>query len=289
MNLKEQEIQLLLFEVLRGYSKLNYRDNVYYLRHFLIYQELELSEFEFEALNSAAKKGIKKEEDLLATAIKRKFWSEQDEKTIESLKWMISKSEAAVAKVVDINIKKGMEASIQKDRDKLLELQSRRSSIISHSAESLAARKKNTKNLLNNIFKNEALTESVEEDDLFYLMPLVNEKVEKLSSVENMLRMAYMPSFFDVYALSDSDPLRCLGKTMFDISIWQKNLIFYASVLLNKLKNMDMPDNITDDPVKIYNFKPKENQSNDDKTTHGVSDLRDKMAKSGGKLTAEDF
>jgi len=55
------------------------------------------------------------------------------------------------------------------------------------------------------------------------------------------------------------------------------------------LKNFEIPDDIREDPLKIYNFQPKENTSEKDKITEGVSDLRSKMAQNGGKLTAEDF
>ena len=63
----------------------------------------------------------------------------------------------------------------------------------------------------------------------------------------------------------------------------------YASVLLNKLQNYDIPDDVKEDALKLYNFQQKEDSSKEDKVTEGVSDLRAKMAQNGGKLTAEDF
>jgi hypothetical protein len=54
------------------------------------------------------------------------------------------------------------------------------------------------------------------------------------------------------------------------------------------LRNCEMSDEIKQDPIKIYNFNPntEEKESN---VIHGVSDLRSKIAKNGGKLGAEDF
>jgi hypothetical protein len=61
----------------------------------------------------------------------------------------------------------------------------------------------------------------------------------------------------------------------------------YASALLNKLKNVDMPDDIKDDPLKIIKYvEPK---TTDPDTTEGIEDIKAKMSKRGGSLKAEDL
>jgi hypothetical protein len=57
--------------------------------------------------------------------------------------------------------------------------------------------------------------------------------------------------------------------------------------LLNKLKNVEMPDEIRNDPVKIFDYNP-DNKNKETKTSHGIDDIKQTL-KNKGKLTAEDL
>jgi protein required for attachment to host cells len=145
MNEEEQNIEALLLDVIRGYSKVQSNNQTFYLKHFLVYESLQLEEFQQEALNEAIKKGIKSEKEIIEDAIKRGHWSVKEEESIKSIRWMIEKSESAASKITDNIARKSFEASISKQREELQELQSRRDSLTAHSADNLAKRKKYTK------------------------------------------------------------------------------------------------------------------------------------------------
>lgn len=289
MNRKEIESSLILLEIMRGYSRFTYNKKNYFFRHFRVYDSLKLVEFELDAFDSAIDSGIKSEEDLIKNGIKLNFWSEEEESSIKNLKWMISKSEAASSKIIDKNSRKAFDESIDKQREELKELEDRRSSLVGHSAENLASRRKINEEVHQNLFKDEDLTIHVDKDDLHFLIPFIYNEMNKFSDQNNMLKAAFNSSFFDSYSLMSENPFQLFKTSIFEISIWQKNLLFYSSVLLAKLKNHDVPDDVREDPLKLYNFSPKDNDNSDNKVTHGVSDLRAKMAEKGGKLTAEDF
>lgn len=289
MNRKEIESSLILLEIMRGYSRFTYNKKNYFFKHFRVYDSLKLVEFELDAFDSAIDSGIKSEEDLVKNGIKLNFWSEEEESSIKNLKWMISKSEAASSKIVDKNSRKAFDESIDKQRAELKELEDRRSSLVGHSAENLASRRKINEEVHRNLFKDEDLKIHVDKDDLHFLIPFIYDEMNKFSDQNNMLRAAFNSSFFDSYSLMSENPFQLFKSSIFEISIWQKNLLFYSSVLLAKLKNHDVPDDVREDPLKLYNFSPKDNDNSDNKVTHGVSDLRAKMAEKGGKLTAEDF
>lgn len=289
MNRKEIESSLILLEIMRGYSRFTYNKKNYFFKHFRVYDSLKLVEFELDAFDSAIDSGIKSEEDLIKNGIKLNFWSEEEESSIKNLKWMISKSEAASSKIVDKNSRKAFDESIDKQRAELKELEDRRSSLVGHSAENLASRRKINEEVHRNLFKDEDLKIHVDKDDLHFLIPFIYDEMNKFSDQNNMLRAAFNSSFFDSYSLMSENPFQLFKSSIFEISIWQKNLLFYSSVLLAKLKNHDVPDDVREDPLKLYNFSPKDNDNSDNKVTHGVSDLRAKMAEKGGKLTAEDF
>jgi len=279
----------LLLDILRGYSKITHKYKNYYFKHFRIYESLKLEEFEIDCVNLARKQGIKTQEELLEQAIKRGGWSKEEESSIKDLKWMIDKSNKASSKIVDNNSRKAFQASIDKYVKELEGLQTKKNQFTNHSAENLAKRKRINKEIGLSLFYDKQMKNNVSEDDLFFLIPEVNSKIEQLTKSENLIKVAFDSYFFDVYCLNYRDPNQILDTNIYKITIWQKSLLSYASVLLNKLKNFEIPDDIREDPLKIYNFQPKENTSEKDKITEGVSDLRSKMAQNGGKLTAEDF
>jgi hypothetical protein len=284
-----QQLSLLLLDILRGYSKITHKYKNYYFKHFKIYDGLKLEEFELDCVHQAKKQGIKSEEQLLEQAIKRGNWSKQEEASMKDLKWMIDKSRKAASKIIDDNTKKAFEGSIQKQVDELTELQTKKNQFILHSAENLAKRKRINKEISLSLFYDEEMSEIISEEDLMLLIPEVNLLIDNLSNSEKIIQVSYDPSFFDFYCLNYRQPSKIIDKNIYDITLWQKNLLSYASVLLNKLQNLDIPDDIKDDALKLYNFSQKENSSREDKVTEGVSDLRAKMAQNGGKLTAEDF
>lgn len=289
MKADDPNLDLLLLDILNGYSKIKYDNKSFYFKHFLIFEELKLSQFEIDSFDSAIRNGIKSENDLLGNAIKRGFWSEEEDSSIKNLKWLIENSEKAISKVSDHAIKKSMMNSLDKDKEKLSELEGRKLSIVKHSAENLASRKKQSKTLQDNIYVDEDLTEHVDKDYLFYLIPVISDKIQEINNKSNMLKMAYSQFFFETFALMYRNPLQIINKDLYSMSIWQKNLLSYASSLFNKVRNLDMPDDVREDALKVYNFTPKEEDPSKEKVTHGVSDLREKMSQKGGKLTAEDF
>jgi len=279
----------LLLDILRGYSKITHKYKNYYFKHFGVYDSLKLEEFELDCITEAKKQGIKGEDELLELAINRGGWSKEEESSMKDLKWIIEKSKKASAKIADNNTKKAFEDSVAKQLGQLTELETKKNQFTNHSAENLGKRKRANKEISLSLFYDKEMTRNVNEEDLFFLISEVNSKIEELTNIENLLKVSYESYFFDVYCLNYRDPNQILDTNIYKITIWQKNLLSYASVLLSKLKNLDIPDDIREDAVKIYNFQPKEDRAQGDKVKEGVSDLRAKMAQKGGKLTAEDF
>ena len=284
-----KQTSLLLLDVLRGYSKITHKYKNYYFKHFGIYDSLKLEEFEMDCINDVKKQGIRSEDQLLKLAVDRGHWSKEEEASIKDLKWMIDKSEKAAAKIVDNHSRKAFEDSIQVQINQLNELEKKKSQFTNHSAEKLAKKKRMNKEISLSLFYDKQMTQKISEDDLISIITEVNDIIDDLSSSENMIKISYESYFFDVYSLNYRDPNKIIETSFYKITIWQKNLLSYASILLNKLKNLDIPDEIRQDALKVYNFKEKKEGSSDNKVTEGVSDLRAKMAEKGGKLTAEDF
>lgn len=280
-------ISLILLEVLRGYSIFTHNNKTFYFKHFLLSENLALDEFELQCIEQAKRDGIKSEKDLIDFAIKQNFWSKKQEEKIQSLNWTINKAEIASSKITDNVQKIAFNKSIDSQKKELSELTSKRNSIVLYSAENCAAHKKNTRLIETSIFMDEKLTIPAEFNEAYEIIPNLNERLKKLSDSNNLIRAAYNDSFFELYNLMYRDPFTLIKKDLFTITVLQKNLLIYASAILNKLKNIEMPDDIKQDPIKIIKFKPSENKSA--KTTEGIEDIRQKLSANNGKLKAEDL
>lgn len=281
-------ISVILFDILRGYSALSKKGETLFFKHFTYLDNLALDEYEREQFEYAKIKGIKTEKQLIEEAISKKYWDLKSEEKVSSLKWLISKTEASVEKVSDNNQKRVFQKSISKQKKELGVLQDSRNAILEYSAESFASGKRNVKLIQESIFYDKNLTENVEEKDYSDYLPLLQGRLATLSKDKNLIKASYQASFFDLYCLSSKDPLKLIKRDVFDITILQKNLLVYASILLNKLENLSVPDEVRKDPMLLIKFK-KEDDSEKKNQTEGVEDIRKKMAKRGGKLKAEDL
>jgi hypothetical protein len=284
---EDSDLSLVLLDILRGYSVFYKNDKKLYFKHFLVSETLALDEFELDAYKQAKKDGIKSEEELIESAIKKKYWSKDIEEKIKTLNWTIHKSETAASKITDNIQKISFNASIQKQRDELSQIQEKRNNIIQYSAESCASHKRNLRLIETSIFTDEKLTCPAEATDSNFIMNQLNKRLNFISREDVLIRVAYLNSFFELYTLSHRDPLSMIKRDIFNITVLQKNLLMYASLILYKLKNVDMPDDIKKDPIKIIKYQKSEGR--EVKRSEGVDDLREKMLRNNGKLNAEDL
>lgn len=284
---EEVKLSLVLLDILRGYSILKCDSQTYYFKHFLVCDNLKLDEFEFLSFQSAVKNGIKSEKDLITQAIHNGFWSNEKEEQIKNLKWLIEKSTNAYAKITDNIQKKAFENSLDSQKQQLSELLKQKSKITDISAETFASNKRIAHLLKSCIFYDESLTKVINEEEIAKISSKIGDKISCFSNTNNLIRAAYHPSFFDLYCIMYRNPYSIFEKNIFEISVWQKSLLVYASILLNKLKSMQIPDDIKVDAIKLYNFTEKTGETS--KVSEGVDDLRKKMIQNKGKLTAEDL
>ena len=112
-------------------------------------------------------------------------------------------------------------------------------------------------------------------------------RYRELNDRETLLRASYFGGFFEIFAAQGGNSAQLIGGTFCEMTGLQKSLIVLSNSLLNKVKNVNIPDEIAGDPVKIMDYEEQEEK--DIKTSHGVDDLKAKMQARGGKLKAEDF
>ncbi len=276
-----------LLDISRGFSVLNLKDKNCYFRHFTIGEMLEFDEFQKIEFNRAVKTGIQTEQELIESAIDMGSWSKENEEKIKSLKWMVNQSTKALEKMSDLNQRRVFSSQIEKNRKELEIINQKRSKICSYSAEHLSEQKRCEKMIASALFHDKEFQNPLEEDEKLQLANVVFLKFGELSNKKNLLFAVYKSYFFDVFTAQSRNPLKLFGADFLTLTVFQKNLLSYANALLNKMKNVRIPDEIAGDPVKMFDYEePKDREA---KVSHGLDDLKQKMQMRGGELKAEDL
>ena len=276
----------VLLEIARGYSIFTVNKKKYYFRHFSIEDMLELDEFETTQLGVAKKKGIKSETELIKNAMKYGSWTQQEEDKISSLEWTISNSTRILNKINDPISRKSFSDQIEGQRGEVNTLLEKKNKISSYSAETLAQQKRLSKMILNSLFYDKEFETKVEDQDIESLGGLIFSKFAELANKDNLLKASFLTYFFDVF-MSTKNSLSLFNSDFMGLTIFQKGLISYSRVLLNKIKNTKIPEEIYGDPVKMFDYEEKEEV--EENTTHGIEDIKNKMKAGGGELKAEDL
>lgn len=284
----KQKASLALLDIVRGYSVLNSSGRELYFRHFSLLESLQFDEFYQKSIESAKRSGIKDENQIIEEAIKNKKWSIQKEEEIKSLTWGIEKLSTASKKVSDFFQRKSIEQNIETQKQQLLKLQSDRREICCFSAESFSEVKKIKKIINSCVYLDDSLKKNIEEEDSMSLASLVFEKINFLNNSEIIAYAAYSPHFFELFSINYRTPHVLLKQQGLEMTAFQKNLMVYANSILNKLKNVEIPEAIYEDPIKILNYKKLE-KTTSKKTSIGLDDLKEKSMKNGGQLNPEDF
>lgn len=285
-DLLQKKADEALLDIIRGYSVLGDYNHEFYFKHFSIIESLQLEEEYRTYLKSAINAGIKPEEALIKEAIKNKKWSIQKEEQMKSLIWSIGKLKDAVKKISDYNQQQSAQSNINEKRLELSKLQKEKSDLCNLSAESFAETKKIKKLIRDSLYKDPSFSKKLEEIDALSHAQLFFDKIADLNDSNIVANAAYNTCFFELFSVNYRQPYVLFDKTGLNMTTFQKNLLVYANAVLNKIKNVSIPDQISHDPIKILHYSEEAKSAT---TSYGIEDLREKSKANGGKLTPEDF
>jgi hypothetical protein len=287
MKKDSHQIHNDLLDVIRGYSKLILFKNTYYFKHFSLADSLEVESFMKSDIDSSVRSGIKKRSELLEKAIKIGAWSEKEEEKTKSLEWTIKRSTAALNKITDLKQREMFNSQIEDQRKELKSMSEKRSGLLKYSAESLAESKRINRLIEYSLYKDCDFKTPISKEDRLFAAPALFKRYSELGDRDNILMYAFHGGFLDIFATQRNNPIALFGCILSELTIFQRSLLIVTNSLLNKLRNVKIPDEISDDPIKIFNYEEKE--ESEGKVSHGVDDLKMKSKARGGKLKAEDF
>ena len=287
MKSEDNKHSVDLLDVVRGYSIITHLDKPCYFKHFSVIDLLELDYLQDIDIAESTRAGIKREKELLDLNIKRGSWSVAKEEKIKSLEWTLKKSMSALNKINDLAQRKIFYNQIESQERDLKNIRAERAQICSYSAEHLAEVKRVKRMTDGSVFWDKDFTQKPSKEEEIHLMVAMFARYRELNDREALLRASYFGGFFEIFAAQGVNSAQLIGATFCEMTGLQKSLIVLSNSLLNKIKNVSIPDEIAGDPVKIMDYEEQEEKDN--KVSHGVDDLKMKMQARGGKLKAEDF
>ena len=255
------------FDILKGYSKLFASDGKeFFYKHPTIYEYESDAQYKDEYSREAKALGLKSEKELLAEAVSYKVWDNDKDIKIKKLKSLSLKQQQAISKINEPSVKKLAQESFDETLKEMNELITAKEKLIVFSLERYVERKTNTKMFLSFLFSDEKFLNQIDEDSyLDNVIVSFRSKYEDLSNRDLSLKRAYYGSFFELFSLYHNNPFNIFGKNIYELTIFQKNLMVYASILKSKLDNIpNIPDGVKEDGVLLFNYVPAKAKNNEE-------------------------
>lgn len=277
-----------LYEIFQGVSRLlPETGEVFFYKHpTIVEMEMEM-ELDEKFTLRAKKNGLKTEQELLIYFKKSGLWTDEEEEKLKQLSWLIDKQTKMLKKYVDEpSIFNELNQTLRETQKDYLSLESKKESLTRFSLEEYVARKINYALFSSFIFKDKKCKTLIEKNDLPKVSQIFMEKYKSLSDRDKTLWRCYNNSFFEMYLIAKNNPMEIFGKNIYEMTIFQKNLLVYSSILRQKIENLsNIPQDVINNPVKLFDYDP--NRKVKETETFSIKDI---VEKAGGleKMEAKD-
>jgi len=245
-----------------------------YFKHF---KQLEIKEIFLKKnfyKRKAEEKGVLSEKGGIDSLIKDGMWSEEEEQEIEEKKQKIENLENGMKKIRIPSQRQNHKKIIEKEREKLAEIQQERKRLLGLTSEVYSENKVNQLFLERLIFYDINFQESVfldiDSDDsssFFELMSLQKDFFEKFSE-RNISFVSLSPEFSPYFGFVE-DVRSLFGKPVKDLSSFQLSLVNLGRTFLNIFKNSmkEIPDNVRHDPDLLLEFHEAQKEDRNRKSS----------------------
>lgn len=277
-------IHSVLRDIINGYSKVEYRDDLIYIMHLGPIQEADIEKIKFEKYKEAISRGIPSYKEKLDFLIKDKLWSEEESLFIDQQKDMIRNMEATKKSLMFVSQIRSKEEEIKNAKNELNKKQYELDDMIGMTAEKFADKQCNSYYLYYSLYKdidlkNQFFTkkefEDLEDDEIYSLIGLFNQSTKYITD-ENIKKVALSSVIQNMFGLSN-DPSLFLGKPICKFTYYQISLCSFAGYyksILNEVGN-NIDEECKNDPDKLEGLfissrnmeKHKNKQSGESGTT----------------------
>jgi hypothetical protein len=319
---KDKELSRAYLDIINGFTKAKYFDEVLYIKHFGLFDEALIDENYEEVFQYANEQGLPTESQRLEVLEAEGFWTKADERKIDFNRVEIRELETRLSKTIIKAQKEKILKKLAEARGAINQIEAKRSEMLHDTCESFARAKSMNFMIWLSFYKDKEFCKkawSKEEFDdlprpqLNELVNLYNLKMETLS-MPKIKKISISPIFTNYFYLSADNVADFFGKKMLHLTFFQTTLASYGRMYKNIQENhSDIPEAILNDPDGLLDFAKSKNSGNEkskavdseggyskvgatkeDMIDAGVSsstakDLHDIAKEKGGSLGWEDF
>lgn len=262
---RERILRGAYFSILEGYSVIEIEGETAYIKHFDLQTQTIIDNYYQEVFQKAKAKGLLTYEESLRKIMDDGDWTEDEEKKLKTTERSLSKLKEGIANALNETMGRQMEEALQETQDLFDELKKKRESLVTNTCEDIAERRSSDLIIKYSFYKKDRSTRFFSEEefdmldrrDLANLVGEYNKAVDPLKT-ENIQSISIADFFTSYYNLVDENMEAFFGKPIHSLTFFQVNLLNYAKLFSNILKNMNPPEHIRDSAKGLLNFAKSE-------------------------------
>lgn len=256
----ENNLRKVFADVCRGYSAAQWRGPIY-LKHLSHFEQVDLDLFHDKYYEIALKKKLPNKKEKLEWLEKKGLWLRKNDGALATQKSYVENLEKTgklffLKSQIDEHKK-----TLNAEKQKYLEMAAEKEALLGLTAEKYAEQKMLNHYIFVSFYKDAELKnklfsqkefDNLDEDEMDELFSIYI-KVSREGDEKNLKKIA-VSTFFTSYFYTATDAKDFFGKPICQLSYYQLNLLYYANYYKQIIQNMNIPDNIREDPEKIEEF-----------------------------------
>lgn len=298
MNEEELALQRAFSDIYRGYSEIFWRGKKFFIKHLDQFDKTQIDEDYLSLFNRIKGKGIPTTEEKLKTLDEQKLWTKDDEKFLVNQRGYLSTLRKTKEKLAyDYQIR-DINKQISEAENKILIETIKKNNLLGQTCESFVDNKMQSSYIKVCLFNDAELKEKSFTDD--ELNELEQEEIDELTGLyvfksnnfneNNLKKIAISHTFRSFYSISDniSDFFK---KSIFELSINQINLIYWANQYKFIFNTYNIPEDIMKNPdlIEQHVNKIKNTKNNLSKGGSGNKVLVGASAEEGKQIGAKSY
>jgi hypothetical protein len=270
-----------LIQILESKTAFDLNGQRLFVRHFSLRDQNLISTFYEKYEKIAISKGIETSEQIYKRLKEEGDWTEDDDLKISEMRTYVENLKKTKSKIFLPSQKDSHQKLIDEEESKLNFLLSKKSELVSVSAEDFANKRANEEFLRSLVYKDEKLENLAFSDEEFGelsstdVMEISKKYYEISKNLSDInIQKIVLQDFFNMYMSACENPYFFYGKFITDLSVFQVKLCLFGRIFYNIFQyHDDVPEEIKKEPQAIFDFveSKKNRESFKDKYKDGAT------------------
>lgn len=261
-------------EIFDGYSECEFDGRLVYLKHLTVKDQRYIHVYYEKYKNSAIKRGVKTEKEILDGLKEDGLWNSDDDFKIATLETEIQNLNITKKSMFLKSQKDEVQKTINEKQSIYYKLKNDRHKIVGKTAEDYASNMSSIEMIRYFVFDSKDLDKHAfsksdfDEMDDYLLSSLQKIQEETRSRLNELdIQKAVLRPFFSMYLSFCDNAKDFFGKPVIDLSVFQMKLVLFGKIFQSIFQYVeDIPDGIKQDPEKLMAFSESKNDKSKNKS-----------------------